>query len=59
MIPQDAAFKQILWILREGGQVWLLRLGSKMKGLADMLRDPWSVAVKECQPRVHFQSIKN
>lgn len=35
MIPQDAAFKQIFWIWGAGGQVWLLRSGSKMKGLAD------------------------
>lgn len=57
MIPQEAAYKQVFGcglgscLAAEGVLL--------MKGLADTLRDPWNVAAKECQPRVHFQSIKN
>lgn len=57
MVPQEAAYKQIFGYGVGSGlaaEVILL-----MKRLADMLRDPWNLAVKECQPCVHFQSIKN
>lgn len=58
MIPREAAtsrfFLEVGW-----GQVCLLGSRRKMKGLADTPRDPWNVAVRECQLCVHFQSIKN
>lgn len=54
MIPRVADLLDMGW-----GHVWLLVSNSKMKGPAGTLRDPGNVAVKECQPCVHFQSIKN
>lgn len=57
MIPQEAAYKQVFGC---GVGSCLAAEGILlMKGLADTLRDPWNVAAKECQPHVHFQSIKN